>query len=458
MFRLFCIWVINGYFEPMDKFIEWGIYGGIFLIVALVLLVYILKQRHESNRSGEKIDIAKEENLHEPVSIYPYIDPDRCFKSGACAMACPETDVLGIRHGRAVLINASHCIGHGACLKACPVEAISLRIGTEKRGVDLPYLNPNFETNVKGIFVAGELGGMGLIRNAVTQGKEAVDNIFKTLNKSAEATYDLIVVGAGPAGISATLQAKKLGMSVLTLEQDTLGGTVYTFPRSKIVMTAPMDLPTYGKVKMKETSKTELLELWNKVLSAKQIKIQENTKVNAIESINGAFHVKTLNGEDFSSRSVLLAIGRRGSPRKLNVSGEESEKVAYRLLEPEDISGMRIIVVGGGDSAIESALLLADKNEVIISYRGDAFNRIKAGNARKISEAIKSGLIPVLFNSNILSIEKNRVRYKMDESDEIHELENDLVFIFAGGELPIDFLKKVGINFSTKRGETILKN
>jgi len=338
------------------------------------------------------------------------------------------------------------------------VEAISLRIGTEKRGVDLPYLNPNFETNVKGIFVAGELGGMGLIRNAVTQGKEAVDNIFKTLNKSAEATYDLIVVGAGPAGISATLQAKKLGMNVLTLEQDTLGGTVYTFPRSKIVMTAPMDLPTYGKVKMKETSKTELLELWNKVLSAKQIKIQENTKVNAIESINGAFHVKTLNGEDFSSRSVLLAIGRRGSPRKLNVSGEESEKVAYRLLEPEDISGMRIIVVGGGDSAIESALLLADKNEVILSYRGDAFNRIKAGNARKINEAIKSGLIPVLFNSNLLSIEKNRVRYKMEESDEIHELENDLVFIFAGGELPIDFLKKVGINFSTKRGETILKN
>lgn len=442
----------------MDQLLEWAIYGGTFLIIGLVLLLYVLKQRRETKRSEVKIEIAKEENLHEPVSIYPYIDPDRCFKSGACAMACPETDVLGIRHGRAVLINASHCIGHGACFRACPVEAISLRIGTEKRGVDLPHLNSNFETNVKGIFVAGELGGMGLIRNAVTQGKEAVDNIFKSLNKQASAEFDLIVVGAGPAGISATLQAKKLGMSVLTLEQDSLGGTVFHFPRSKIVMTAPMDLPGYGKVKMKETSKTDLLNLWNKVLSEKQLKIKENTKVAAIECLDGAFQVKTSDEERFSSRAVLLAIGRRGSPRKLNVPGEELEKVAYRLLEPEDIVGKRIVVVGGGDSAIEAALALAEKNEVVLSYRGEAFNRIKAGNARKISEAIKSGLIPVLFNSNLISIEDRTVRYKMDESEEIQELENDLVYIFAGGELPIDFLKKVGIQFSTKRGETILKN
>lgn len=441
----------------MEQYLQWIIYGAVFFLIALVLLIYVLKQKRDYNRTERKIKVAHEEGMHEPVSIYPYIDPDRCFKSGACAMACPETDVLGLRHGRAVLINASHCIGHGACMRACPVEAISLRIGTEKRGVDLPDLNPNFETNVKGIFVAGELGGMGLIRNAVTQGKEAVDNIFKSLSKDATATHDLIVVGAGPAGISATLQAKKLGMNVLTLEQDTLGGTVFTFPRSKIVMTAPMDLPTYGKVKMRETSKSELLNLWHKVLSERQITIRENSKVTAIEKGNSQFTVYTADGLELTTKSILLALGRRGSPRKLNVPGEMLEKVAYRLLEPEELSGKRILIVGGGDSAIESALLLAENNEVVLSYRGESFNRIKSTNARKISEAIKMGTVTVLFNSNIVAIETDKVLYKMDESDDVMELYNDLVYIFAGGELPIDFLKKVGIQFSTKHGATLLK-
>ena len=245
----------------MDKIIEFAVYGLTFLIIFVVLLIYILKQKRESKVVDEKIAQAKEDGVHEPISLYPVVDPNRCIKSGACITACPEHDVLGIRNGKATIINATHCIGHGACLRACPVEAISLWIGTEKRGVDLPHVSPTFETNVPGIFIAGELGGMGLIRNAVTQGKEAVDNILNSINKNSKAEYDLIVVGAGPAGISATLAAKKANLKVLTLEQDTLGGTVFTFPRSKIVMTHPMDLPLYGKVKLKETSKPELLNL-----------------------------------------------------------------------------------------------------------------------------------------------------------------------------------------------------
>ena len=179
------------------------------LLVLGVLLIYIRKQKRESKEVGEKIIQAKADGLHEPVSLYPVIDPNRCIKSGACVTACPEEDVLGIKNGKATVINASRCIGHGACFKACPVEAISLWIGTEKRGVDLPHISPNFETNVPGVFIAGELGGMGLIRNAVSQGREAVEYIAKTINKETKAEYDLIVVGAGPAGISATLAAKK---------------------------------------------------------------------------------------------------------------------------------------------------------------------------------------------------------------------------------------------------------
>jgi len=442
----------------MEQLIEIGIYGLVGLLVITILVIYILKQRRESNEVDTKIIQAKEDGLHEPVSLYPFIDPDRCIKSGACVTACPEEDVIGIRNGKATIINASRCIGHGACFKACPVEAISLWIGTEKRGVDLPHVNAAFETNIPGIYVAGELGGMGLIRNAVAQGQQAVENIAAGLNKNSKAMYDLIVVGAGPAGISATLAAKKANLHTLTLEQDTLGGTIFTFPRSKIVMTSAMDLPLHGKVKLKETTKHELLDLWISVLEKNNISVEENSKVKSIVAEGEIFTLETENGGKYTTKSVLLSIGRRGSPKKLNVPGEDIEKVAYRLLEPEEISGKMILIVGGGDSAIESALLLAGNNKVTISYRGEKFNRLKTKNAEKIHTAIQNGAIDVKFNSTVTSIEDDSVLYAENGIDFNHKLKNDLVYIFAGGELPSEFLKKIGIKISTKHGESILKH
>ena len=434
------------------------IYGFAALLIAGVLIIYIRKQMRESKVVEEKILVAKEEGLYEPVSLYPVVDPYRCIKSGACIDACPEHDILGIRNGKATIINASHCIGHGACFRACPVEAISLFIGTDKRGVDLPHINPNFESNVPGIFIAGELGGMGLIKNSVKQGNEAVENIVKSLKKEALATYDLIIVGAGPAGISAALAAKKLNINALVLEQDTLGGTVFTFPRAKIVMTSEMDIPLHGKVKLHETSKKQLLELWKSILSKNSIQIQENSKVEAIKPEGDIFNVETGNGEILTSKTILLAIGRRGTPRKLNVPGEISEKVAYRLLEPELIKNKKILVVGGGDSAIESALLLTEQNKVTLSYRSNTFSRLKPKNTIAINNAIKNNLLEVLFSSNVVSIEPETILYTKGESEEVYKLENDLVFIFAGGELPIQFLKKIGIEITTKYGEAILKH
>jgi thioredoxin reductase (NADPH) len=236
------------------------IYGVTFLLCGLVIFLYIRKQTRNSKTVEEKIARAKLEGLYEPVSLHPVVDVNSCIRTGACIAACPEKDILGIVNGKATTVNASHCIGHGACFHACPTQAITLCIGTEKRGVELPHVNQTFETNVPGIYIAGELGGMGLIKNAVEQGRQAVENIAKTSRIQHEATYDLVVVGAGPAGISATLTAKKHKLKCLTLEQDTLGGTVFTFPRSKIVMTSTMDLPLYGKVKLFETSKSQLAE------------------------------------------------------------------------------------------------------------------------------------------------------------------------------------------------------
>ncbi|MEY4954518.1 MAG: hypothetical protein RI981_603 [Bacteroidota bacterium] len=429
------------------------IYGLGLLLSAGVLLLYVKIKSNKSKKVEHKIERAKEDGMHEPVSLYPFIDPNICIGGAACVSACPEKDIIGIVDGKGVLINASSCVGHGACFHACPVEAISLKIGTEKRGVDLPHINQQFETNVPGIYIAGELGGMGLIKNSVEQGKQAVENLSQTLQKTNDVDFDLVIIGAGPAGISASLEAKKRGLRCITLEQDSLGGTVFNFPRAKIVMTAPMNLPLYGPIKLFETSKQELLDLWSDVIQKNSIPIRENTKVQKITSTGNYFHVNIEHGDSITTQKVLLAIGRRGTPRKLGVPGEEKEKVAYRLLEPELIENKHVLVVGGGDSAIENALLLAENNQVTLSYRSPQFNRLKPKNTERIQEAIDKQLIRMEFNSQVRSIHEKDVQLENEQG--IFTIENDLVYIFAGGELPTQFLQKSGIEITKRFGYTL---
>ena len=432
------------------------IYCTVFLICAMTIFFYLRKKKKKYNTTKEKVATAKIEGLFEPVSLHPYIDLKSCIGSGACITACPEKDILGIVDGIATVINTSNCVGHGACFHTCPVEAITLRIGTESRGVDLPHVSEDYETNIKGMYIAGELGGMGLIKNSVEQGQLAVESIIKSKKPSRENVLDLVIIGAGPAGISASLAAKKHGLSSITLEQDSLGGTVYTFPRSKIVMTAPMNLPLHGKVKLFDTNKDELLQLWKKVIEEHELDLREHTKVEKIVPIeNEVFKIITNTREEFFCNQVLLSIGRRGTPRKLGVPGEESQKVAYRLLEPELIHDKKVVVVGGGDSAIESAMLLMENNEVILSYRKDQFSRLKPKNRDKIQNAIKEGLLQVIFNSNLVSINEKSILIKIGD-EEPEELDNDLVYIFAGGELPTTFLESAGVKI-TKRFGHILK-
>ncbi len=441
----------------MEAFLE-NILGYVVVIgmALIVLFMYIKRNSKKSSVTVEKIKKAKELGFHEPVSLHPVIDTETCIGSGACIKACPEKDVLGLVNGKAQTINTSRCVGHGACFHACPVQAITLCIGTEKRGVELPHVSQEFETSIPGLFIAGELGGMGLIKNAVEQGKQSIQFIIKKMKRSPNAKYDVIIVGAGPAGISATLTAAKNNLKFLTLEQDSLGGTVFNFPRAKIVMTSAMDLPLFGKIKLSETSKSELLDLWRDVLKKNRITINEQEKVESIEKNNSHFEVRT-NKEKYTSNSVLLAIGRRGSPRKLGVPGEEKEKVAYRLLEPEHIHNQNILIVGGGDSAVENALILADeKNNVTISYRGNSFSRLKPKNLEKINTTISSGKVKVVFNSNINKILDDKIILSVDDS--LREIKNDLVFIFAGGELPTKFLEKIGVSITTKYGEAILQH
>jgi thioredoxin reductase/Pyruvate/2-oxoacid:ferredoxin oxidoreductase delta subunit len=442
-----------------DDLIEISIYSSVFLFIIAVMYFYLRSKSKTSKKNVKKIEEAKNLGLYEPVSLHPYVNESVCIGSGACITACPEKDILAIVSGHATTINASRCVGHGACFHACPVQAIALYIGTEKRGVDLPHVSHEFETNVPMLFIAGELGGMGLIKNSVEQGKQVVTFIQKKLKKDNLADFDVIIVGAGPAGISATLKCAEFGLKYKTMEQDTIGGTVYHFPRAKIVMTSPMDLPLYGKVKLTETKKDKLISIWQDVIAKNNIKIDENEKVEEVIKAGEVFNVTTTKGK-YTAASVVIAIGRRGSPRKLGCLGEDKEKVYYRLLEPEHIENQKVLVVGGGDSAIESAILLAHgDNKVSLSYRSGSFSRIKPKNLENINAFSSSGKLELLLNTNVVEIKDNSVILNRGGSPEdIFELENDLVYIFAGGELPTKFLEKSGIKITKKFGEAILSH
>ncbi|MBT7616606.1 MAG: NAD(P)-binding domain-containing protein [Calditrichaeota bacterium] len=433
--------------------IETLIYIFAGLLTVGIPTIYFIYESKKSKQATNTLQKSIESGLDEPPSLHPIIDPNICIGTAACVSACPEQTIIGLINNRGQLVKPSACIGHGECQASCPVDAITLVFGTEKRGVDIPQLKTTFETNVPGIFIAGELGGMGLIRNAVTQGRQAVEFISKNLNSQKNNNaLDLLIVGAGPAGIGAALQAKKEGVSFEIIDQEDLGGTILTYPRQKLVMTQPMELPLYGHVKFTEISKESLLELFQKAFADEGLKVIPNEKVTEISRSNGFFNVKTGHSE-YTAQKLLLAIGRRGSPRKLNVPGEKCNKVTYRLLDPEKYKDLNILVVGGGDSAIEAALALSeqDGNIVTLSYRKESFFRVKVKNTQRIEQAIAENTLKVLFKSQVKQIEKSKVLLTQN-GDEV-TLKNDYVFVMVGGELPTVLLEKAGIEFTRKFGE-----
>lgn len=420
-------------------------------ISAVILGVYVRKFLLERNIAAERKAEARALGIDRPRSQFPFINTSLCIGCGTCTMVCPEGDVIGVVHGVATIINGERCVGHGACEKECPVGAIKVGLGDVRSRPDIPVLSKQMETTVPGIFIAGELSGISLIRNAVAHGKLVIDTIAdRVRSQGLRHEFAVIIAGAGPAGIAAALRAQQLGLRYLLIDQEDLGGAIRHYPRNKLVMTQPLDLPLYGQLKKDEYSKEFLVDLWDQLRSKICGSFHGNEKlIGVTPDLHGL--VVSTNRSTYACANLLLAIGRRGTPRQLHVDGEELPKVMYQLVDAQSYNGRDLLIVGGGDSAIEAAVGLARQpnNRVTISYRRDAFYRIKKKNENAVTKLMQSGKITAVFDSQVRRIGSDKV-VLATKSGEV-TLVNDFVFIFAGGDPPYEFLKGMGIQFGGER-------
>lgn len=459
--------------------VDWFPLLAALLTVALAIAVLLRRRIEIEQHAGSLAEraAARERGSHRARLQHPAIDLSRCIGCGACVRACPEDGVLALAFGQAVVVHGARCVGHGLCAQACPTNAIRLTLAELEERRDLPAIDAGHEAvGMPGLFLAGEITGFALVRTAVAHGALVAQQVAaRCAEQPADPggpMPDLLVVGLGPAGLSCMLAAQERGLRAVGVDQaNEVGGTVAAYPRKKLVMTQPMDLPLHGRLKRLEYTKEQLVELWQGLARRHRLDVRTGTTVRQIERAGDGSYVVVTDRGTIAARNVCLAVGRRGSPRRLGVPGEDLPKVGYALLDAESYRDRSILVVGGGDSAIEAALALAEQpgNTVTLSYRRHAFSRLKARNEARIAAAIEAGTIDVRFETEVVSIAEGAVVLQTAGAEpdatpaaprdggtgRAHgavataqlELPNDDVFVFAGGTPPFPLLESAGVSF-----------
>ncbi len=427
-----------------ESLLSWLI-GG--LLIFAFTIPYLRRWNRKQQQTRVKLDEAMRTGANKALMQHPIIDLSRCIGCGICTKVCPEGEVLGLVGGKAVLINGSKCVGHEVCMESCPVGGIEVALGDTTSREDIPSLSGDLESNLKNVFIIGELGGLALIRNAVNQGVRVANTIRERLEGSLR-SQPVIVMGAGPAGLSCAISLLEMNIPVMLLDQTEPGGTILQYPRRKLVMVQPIEMPGYGLMDKQEYSKEELLDIWDQIMDTHQLEFHSGHQLLALERNGDAYSLQT-SSDRFHTQFVVLALGRRGTPRKLNIPGEGLKKVSYKLMDAESYQNRHILVVGGGDSAVEAAVGLGQQtgNTVTLSYRKPALTRIKTRNEEQLVKAVKNGWINILYESTPESIHEDHVI--LQHKGETVQIQNDSVFIFAGGIAPFKLMNSIGVQFGT---------
>ncbi|MBE7449603.1 MAG: NAD(P)-binding domain-containing protein [Kofleriaceae bacterium] len=385
------------------------------------------------------------------VSILVHdINDDRCTGCDACVAVCP-TNVLDLVDNKSRVLRFHDCIQCEACMWACPTEALVMfREGSEPPPLKVPELDDSYQTAVPGQYLIGEVAGKPLVKNAANLGRGVVEHMLRTglVPGAVPGAVDVAIVGSGPGGLSAALTCIQRGLSYVVLEKEQLiASTIARYPKGKLVMAEPYDTVNLSLLPVFDSSKEQIIPIWRELIERVGLHINQGEAVeSATRRPDGSFDVRTTVAA-YRAQRLVLATGTRGKPRTLQVPGENLPKVTNLLDDPDDWRGKDVLVVGGGDSAVEAALALADAGaRVIISYRGKSFNRAQPKNKQAIESYAQQQRLKAKVQSQVVAFEPESVILALADGSQ-KRYPNAGAFVLIGADPPVTWLEKLGVRF-----------